>query len=181
MKYFNTQWTTTIIMISVCKARYYGEDRMRSRRLFVFVCLSERGSSSKSSSTHQPKACDDQPTWDFLPTLWSSDPWKVVIFWSDCVSSLLPPVYVSMLEDDLKLSSSEDSDGEQDPAKNASRNTLGRWAGSTASFTRQHQGCPHLGDSLFNSTPILELTVWFSIQTLLNSNGCGLKKWTLHY
>lgn len=72
----------------------------------------------------------------FLPTLWSSDPWKVVIFWSDCVSSLLPPVYVSMLEDDLKLSSSEDSDGEQDPAKNASRNTLGRWAGSTASFTR---------------------------------------------
>ncbi|TDH05063.1 hypothetical protein EPR50_G00139760 [Perca flavescens] len=29
----------------------------------------------------------------------------------------------TMLEDDLKLSSSEDSDGEQDPAKNASRNT----------------------------------------------------------
>lgn len=28
-----------------------------------------------------------------------------------------------MLEDDLKLSSSEDSDGEQDSAKNASRNT----------------------------------------------------------
>lgn len=35
--------------------------------------------------------------------------------------------YLSMLEDDLKLSSSEDSDGEQDPAKNAARNTLGRW------------------------------------------------------
>lgn len=34
---------------------------------------------------------------------------------------------LSMLEDDLKLSSSEDSDGEQDPAKNAARNTLGRW------------------------------------------------------
>ncbi|XP_038563628.1 AF4/FMR2 family member 4 isoform X5 [Micropterus salmoides] len=50
----------------------------------------KRGSSSKSSSSHQPKACDDQPT---------------------------------MLEDDLKLSSSEDSDGEQDSAKNASRNT----------------------------------------------------------
>lgn len=30
---------------------------------------------------------------------------------------------VRMLEDDLKLSSSEDSDGEQDSAKNASRNT----------------------------------------------------------
>lgn len=42
------------------------------------------------------------------------------------MSSLLLSVYVSMLEDDLKLSSSEDSDGEQDPAKNASRNTLGR-------------------------------------------------------
>ncbi|XP_049598514.1 AF4/FMR2 family member 4 isoform X1 [Syngnathus scovelli] len=50
----------------------------------------KRGSSSKSSSSHQSKACDDQPT---------------------------------MLEDDLKLSSSEDSDGEQDSAKNASRNT----------------------------------------------------------
>ncbi|XP_056909366.1 AF4/FMR2 family member 4 isoform X2 [Takifugu flavidus] len=50
----------------------------------------KRGSSSKSSSSHQPKTCDDQPT---------------------------------MLEDDLKLSSSEDSDGEQDSAKNASRNT----------------------------------------------------------
>ncbi|XP_029956158.1 AF4/FMR2 family member 4 isoform X2 [Salarias fasciatus] len=50
----------------------------------------KRASSSKSSSSHQPKACDDQPT---------------------------------MLEDDLKLSSSEDSDGEQDSAKNASRNT----------------------------------------------------------
>ncbi|XP_068186852.1 AF4/FMR2 family member 4 isoform X3 [Antennarius striatus] len=50
----------------------------------------KRGSSSKSSSSHQPKACDDQPT---------------------------------RLEDDLKLSSSEDSDGEQDSAKNASRNT----------------------------------------------------------
>ncbi|KAM3601644.1 uncharacterized protein V6R79_016001 [Siganus canaliculatus] len=47
----------------------------------------KRGSSSKSSSSHQPKGCDDQPT---------------------------------MLEDDLKLSSSEDSDGEQGPAK---RNT----------------------------------------------------------
>uniref|UniRef100_A0A8C2WE94 ALF transcription elongation factor 4 n=1 Tax=Cyclopterus lumpus TaxID=8103 RepID=A0A8C2WE94_CYCLU len=46
--------------------------------------------SSKSSSSHQSKACDDQPT---------------------------------VLEDDLKLSSSEDSDGEQDSAKNASRNT----------------------------------------------------------
>uniref|UniRef100_A0A3Q3JXI0 AF4/FMR2 C-terminal homology domain-containing protein n=1 Tax=Monopterus albus TaxID=43700 RepID=A0A3Q3JXI0_MONAL len=46
--------------------------------------------SSKSSSSHQSKACDDQPT---------------------------------MLEDDLKLSSSEDSDVEQDSAKNASRNT----------------------------------------------------------
>uniref|UniRef100_A0A3Q1C7V4 AF4/FMR2 C-terminal homology domain-containing protein n=1 Tax=Amphiprion ocellaris TaxID=80972 RepID=A0A3Q1C7V4_AMPOC len=54
----------------------------------VFVCVTERGSSSKSSSSHQPKACDDH-----------------------------------MLEDDLKLSSSEDSDGEQDSAKNASRNT----------------------------------------------------------
>uniref|UniRef100_A0A8D0APJ3 ALF transcription elongation factor 4 n=1 Tax=Sander lucioperca TaxID=283035 RepID=A0A8D0APJ3_SANLU len=43
-----------------------------------------------SSSSHQSKACDEQPT---------------------------------MLEDDLKLSSSEDSDGEQDSAKNASRNT----------------------------------------------------------
>lgn len=31
-----------------------------------------------------------------------------------------------MLEDDLKLSSSEDSDGEQDPAKNTSRNTSAR-------------------------------------------------------
>lgn len=31
--------------------------------------------------------------------------------------------HVRMLEDDLKLSSSEDSDGEQDSAKNASRNT----------------------------------------------------------
>ncbi|XP_069574369.1 AF4/FMR2 family member 4 isoform X2 [Brachyistius frenatus] len=50
----------------------------------------KRGSSSKSSSSHQPKACDDQP---------------------------------NMLEDDLKISSSEDSDGEQDSAKNASRNT----------------------------------------------------------
>ncbi|XP_077403707.1 AF4/FMR2 family member 4 isoform X2 [Vanacampus margaritifer] len=50
----------------------------------------KRGSSSKSSSSHQSKTCDDQPT---------------------------------MLEDDLKLSSSEDSDGEQDSAKNASRNT----------------------------------------------------------
>lgn len=30
---------------------------------------------------------------------------------------------VRMLEDDLKLSSSEDSDGEQDSAKNASRIT----------------------------------------------------------
>eukprot|EP00064_Thunnus_orientalis_P015381 superscaffoldBa00002840_g15433 len=49
----------------------------------------KRGSSSKSSSSHQSKACDDQPT---------------------------------MLEDDLKLSSSEDSDGEQDSAKNISRN-----------------------------------------------------------
>ncbi|XP_047462713.1 AF4/FMR2 family member 4 isoform X2 [Mugil cephalus] len=49
----------------------------------------KRGSSSKNSS-HQPKACDDQPT---------------------------------VLENDLKLSSSEDSDGEQDSAKNASRNT----------------------------------------------------------
>uniref|UniRef100_A0A3Q2ZHH5 ALF transcription elongation factor 4 n=1 Tax=Hippocampus comes TaxID=109280 RepID=A0A3Q2ZHH5_HIPCM len=47
-----------------------------------------RGSSSKSSSSHQSKTCDDH-----------------------------------MLEDDLKLSSSEDSDGEQDSAKNASRNT----------------------------------------------------------
>ncbi|XP_061607962.1 AF4/FMR2 family member 4 isoform X1 [Phyllopteryx taeniolatus] len=50
----------------------------------------KRGSSSKSSSSHQSKTCDDQPT---------------------------------MLEDDLKLSSSEDSDGEQDSAKNTSRNT----------------------------------------------------------
>ncbi|XP_037322859.2 AF4/FMR2 family member 4 isoform X2 [Pungitius pungitius] len=50
----------------------------------------KRGSSSKSSSSHQSKACDDLPT---------------------------------VLEDDLKLSSSEDSDGEQDSAKNASRNT----------------------------------------------------------
>ncbi|XP_053704121.1 AF4/FMR2 family member 4 isoform X1 [Synchiropus splendidus] len=50
----------------------------------------KRGSSSKSSSSHQSKACDDQPT---------------------------------RLEDDLKLSSSEDSDGEQDSAKNASRIT----------------------------------------------------------
>ncbi|XP_054610729.1 AF4/FMR2 family member 4 isoform X1 [Dunckerocampus dactyliophorus] len=51
--------------------------------------FAKRGSSSKSSSSHQSKACDDQPT---------------------------------MLEDDLKLSSSEDSDGEQDSAKNISRN-----------------------------------------------------------
>ncbi|XP_056298817.1 AF4/FMR2 family member 4 isoform X3 [Pseudoliparis swirei] len=50
----------------------------------------KRGSSSKSSSSHQSKVCEDQPT---------------------------------VLEDDLKLSSSEDSDGEQDSAKNASRNT----------------------------------------------------------
>ncbi|XP_028276879.1 AF4/FMR2 family member 4 isoform X2 [Parambassis ranga] len=50
----------------------------------------KRGSSSKSSSSHQSKACDDQPT---------------------------------KLEDDLKLSSSEDSDGEQDSTKNPSRNT----------------------------------------------------------
>ncbi|CAI5643043.1 unnamed protein product [Oreochromis niloticus] len=50
----------------------------------------KRGSSSKSSSSHQAKACDDQPT---------------------------------RLEEDLRLSSSEDSDGEQDSAKNASRNT----------------------------------------------------------
>ncbi|TNN47269.1 AF4/FMR2 family member 4 [Liparis tanakae] len=50
----------------------------------------KRGSSSKSSSSHQSKACEDPPT---------------------------------VLEDDLKLSSSEDSDGEQDSAKNASRNT----------------------------------------------------------
>lgn len=26
------------------------------------LCVKERGSSSKSSSSHQPKACDDQPT-----------------------------------------------------------------------------------------------------------------------
>lgn len=50
----------------------------------------KRGSSSKSSSSHQAKACDDQPT---------------------------------RLEEDLRLSSSEDSDGEQGSAKNASRNT----------------------------------------------------------
>uniref|UniRef100_A0A8C2WEA5 ALF transcription elongation factor 4 n=1 Tax=Cyclopterus lumpus TaxID=8103 RepID=A0A8C2WEA5_CYCLU len=52
------------------------------------VGIAPRGSSSKSSSSHQSKACDDH-----------------------------------VLEDDLKLSSSEDSDGEQDSAKNASRNT----------------------------------------------------------
>uniref|UniRef100_A0A8P4KP48 AF4/FMR2 family, member 4 n=1 Tax=Dicentrarchus labrax TaxID=13489 RepID=A0A8P4KP48_DICLA len=57
---------------------------------FPFPTKVKRGSSSKSSSSHQPKACDDQPT---------------------------------RLEEDLKLSSSEDSDGEQDSAKNASRNT----------------------------------------------------------
>ncbi|XP_034033921.1 AF4/FMR2 family member 4 isoform X2 [Thalassophryne amazonica] len=50
----------------------------------------KRGSSSKSSTSHQSKTCEDQP---------------------------------NMLEDDLKLSSSEDSDGEQGSAKNASRNT----------------------------------------------------------
>ncbi|KAG7220053.1 hypothetical protein INR49_018443 [Caranx melampygus] len=49
----------------------------------------KRGS-SKSSSSHQSKTCDDQPT---------------------------------RLEDDLKLSSSEDSDVEQDSSKNPSRNT----------------------------------------------------------
>ncbi|KAK2828131.1 hypothetical protein Q5P01_019165 [Channa striata] len=49
----------------------------------------KRGSSSKSSSSHQPKACEDN----------------------------------TMLEDDLKLSSSEDSDVEQDSTKNVSRNT----------------------------------------------------------
>ncbi|XP_061818527.1 AF4/FMR2 family member 4 isoform X1 [Nerophis lumbriciformis] len=49
----------------------------------------KRGSSSKSSSSHQSKPCDNQPT---------------------------------TLAEDLKLSSSEDSDGEQDSAKNISRN-----------------------------------------------------------
>ncbi|XP_028322016.1 AF4/FMR2 family member 4 isoform X2 [Gouania willdenowi] len=63
----------------------------------------KRGSSSKSSSSHQPKACDDQPT---------------------------------MLEDDLKLSSSEDSDGEQDSAKNASRNTSASNNSETAEQSR---------------------------------------------
>ncbi|XP_077448346.1 AF4/FMR2 family member 4 isoform X1 [Stigmatopora argus] len=56
----------------------------------AFSSAQKRGNTSKSSSSHQSKTCDDQPT---------------------------------MLEDDLKLSSSEDSDGEQDSAKNASRNT----------------------------------------------------------
>jgi len=37
-----------------------------------------------------------------------------------------PLLRLRVLEDDLKLSSSEDSDGEQDSAKNASRNTSAR-------------------------------------------------------
>lgn len=39
---------------------------------------------------------------------------------------LLSCSYSSTLQDDLKLSTSEDSDGEQDPAKNTSRNTSAR-------------------------------------------------------
>lgn len=40
---------------------------------------------------------------------------------------LLSCSHFSTLHEDLKLSSSEDSDGEQDPAKNASRNNSTRW------------------------------------------------------
>ncbi|KAJ3588786.1 hypothetical protein NHX12_009640 [Muraenolepis orangiensis] len=62
---------------------------------------------SKSSSSHQAKACEDQP---------------------------------NMLEDDLKLSSSEDSDGEQDSAKNTSRNT------STSNNSNNSEGADHSRD-----------------------------------
>ncbi|XP_017276850.1 AF4/FMR2 family member 4 isoform X2 [Kryptolebias marmoratus] len=54
----------------------------------AFPSGNKRGSSSKSSSSHQPKDCNDPPT---------------------------------MLKEDLNVSSSEESDGEQD-AKNNSRN-----------------------------------------------------------
>ena len=52
----------------------------------------------------------------------SSSNYTAVIKSRDLISFLC----LSMLEDDLKLSSSEDSDGEQDSAKNASRNTSAR-------------------------------------------------------
>ncbi|XP_056140582.1 AF4/FMR2 family member 4 isoform X2 [Lampris incognitus] len=67
----------------------------------------KRCSSSKTSSSHQPKTCDDQS---------------------------------NMLEDDLKLSSSEDSDGEQDSAKNASRNT------SASNNSNNSEGADHSRD-----------------------------------
>uniref|UniRef100_A0A8D0AJH5 ALF transcription elongation factor 4 n=1 Tax=Sander lucioperca TaxID=283035 RepID=A0A8D0AJH5_SANLU len=69
------------------------------------------------TAIHTP--CKTEPSKFPFPTKVSTTYYTAVIQRFNLSSFL----YFSMLEDDLKLSSSEDSDGEQDSAKNASRNT----------------------------------------------------------
>lgn len=127
LKYFNTQWTTTIIWSSVYSTR-------RGYTLDGFLCLcvlqSEPVLPRPLAATSLKLVMTSQREIFFLH---SFPPFFYhLVLWSlkshNCAPFLLPSVYVSRLEDDLKLSSSEESDGEQDVAKNASRNTLGRWA-----------------------------------------------------